>query len=208
MTSESRDGATGDLVPRPDPTLLTTQQLLREMSALKELLFTRLEGMDRATDLLHANFTQVPSDVDRAVTHLKDLHDERFTSIETQFRERDVRVEQTARDTKVAVDAALQAAEKAANAQYGSFAQSIEKSEAATAKQIDALNAALQAAAGALDAKINDSKDRLTRIESYGIGRVETQDRAQSQGNVQVGWLIGAGGLLLGLGSFAYALVK
>jgi len=36
-----------DWRPVPDPTLLTTQQLLRELAALRELLETRIDGLDR-----------------------------------------------------------------------------------------------------------------------------------------------------------------
>ena len=36
-----------DWRPIPDPTLLTTQQLLRELAALRELLETRIDSLDR-----------------------------------------------------------------------------------------------------------------------------------------------------------------
>jgi len=201
-TGESMRDGEPDRVPRPDPTTLTTQQLLREMNALKELVSVQLGALATATNLQRETMEAAHNALRDQIIHLRELHSERFESIDKQFLERDVRVEQTARDTKVAVDAALQAAEKAANAQYQSFAQSIDKSETATAKQIDALNAALQAATAALDAKINDGKDRLTRIESYGIGRVETNKETQGNNSMTIsiiGGLVGIGGLVLGL---------
>ena len=36
-----------DLVPRPDPTLLTTSQLIREVTALKELIYVQFEARDQ-----------------------------------------------------------------------------------------------------------------------------------------------------------------
>jgi len=51
-----------DRRPVPDPTILTTQQLQREVAALKEIIFTRLDANDKAVELLHADVTRVPTD--------------------------------------------------------------------------------------------------------------------------------------------------
>jgi hypothetical protein len=171
MSNDQDNGETGATwKPRPDPTLLTTQQLLRELAGLKEIVFTRLDAMDKAVELFDMNLTRVPTETDKAIEHLKELHEEKFTSVQTQFKERDVRVEQTARDTKVAVDAALQAAEKAVGKQNESFALSIEKSENATIKQIDQQGQLIATTTKALDDKITDVKDRLTRLEGKSEG--------------------------------------
>ncbi len=44
----------GGWQPVPDPTKLTTEQLRRELATLREILETRLHGMDRATELANA----------------------------------------------------------------------------------------------------------------------------------------------------------
>ena len=85
----------GDRVPIPDPTLLTTQALIREIAALKEVVFTRLDGMDEAIRIFNANITRVPTDTDKQIQHLKELHDEKFTASEDKFVERDTRASQT-----------------------------------------------------------------------------------------------------------------
>ncbi len=41
----------GEWRPVPDPTKLTTDQLRRELAALREIIETRLDGMDRAIGL-------------------------------------------------------------------------------------------------------------------------------------------------------------
>jgi hypothetical protein len=91
----------GNRVPIPDPTLLTTVQLNREIAAvrdiisgLKEIVFTRLDGMDKALELSNHNLSRVPSEVERQVDHLKEVNSERFRSIDIQFVERDSRAEQ------------------------------------------------------------------------------------------------------------------
>jgi tetrahydromethanopterin S-methyltransferase subunit G len=45
--TEQRHSPEDDHKPVPDPTVLTTQALLREIAALKELVLARLDGLDR-----------------------------------------------------------------------------------------------------------------------------------------------------------------
>jgi len=172
-------GEDGRRVPVPDPTALTTAALLREIASLKELVFTRLDGVEAKQDSFNEAITKTPTDVDKQVQHLKELHEEKFVSIATQFKERDIRTEQTARDSKVAVDAALQAAKEAVAEQNKSSALAISKSEAATVKQIDQIQTQISTSTKGLDDKISDIKDRLTRIEGDAVGSAEqkiTQD--------------------------------
>lgn len=161
-------------VPIPDPTILTTVQLNREIAALKEVVFTRLDGMDKALNLVNDVALRVPSAVDSAISHLRDLHEEKFKSIALQFSERDTRSEQGSRDSKVAVDAALQAAKEAFVEQNKSSALAIAKSESATMKQIDQLGAMIQTTYSGTNDKIDDIKSRLTLIEGKGFGVVAT----------------------------------
>src|SRR5579859_5246367 len=122
-----------DLRPVPDPTVLTTQQLQREIGTSRELVEalasgmqrvfeTRLDAMDKAIQLLQAETDRAPARIVQVVDHLRSVHDEKFRSIDKQFLERDTRTEQTSRDSKVAVDAALQAAKEAVGEQNKSNA--------------------------------------------------------------------------------------
>jgi hypothetical protein len=153
-----------------DPSSLTTQQLWREIAALKELVFIRLEGIEKAIKVAHDDLVRVPTDVMKQVGNLRDLHEEKFASVQKQFQERDERVKQNAQDTKVAVDAALQAAKELVALQNISLAQSSAKQEASFSKQIDAQGLLIQTTAKASDDKIDDLKDRMTRIEGRGEG--------------------------------------
>ena len=143
--------------PSPDPTLLTTEQLLREIEHLRAFLVGRLEAMDKAMVIFNENITRVPTDTDKQIQHLKELHDEKFESIKIQFIERDTRTEQTSRDSKVAVDAALQAAKEAVGEQNKSSALAIAKSEASTIKQIDQQGLLISTATKALEDKSHTS---------------------------------------------------
>lgn len=189
----------GGLRPIPDPSVLTTQQLMREIELLKELLQTddnatrlllesndhavrdiletRLNAMDKAIELLQQKADKVPSEVDLKTTSLKDLLFEKFSTvdalfrgIETQFEERDTRVKESAVATSTAVAAALQAAKEAVGEQNKSFTLSIDKSEAATTKQIDAITTNHQTEIRALYALIGELQKRLDRQEGQGSG--------------------------------------
>jgi len=210
-------GSVDGLVPRPDPTLLTTAQLTRETAALHALLDAesggraavlngRIDAVERAGVLLQVIADRTPAQIDDKVANLKTLHDERFRSIQLQFDERDVRTEQTSRDSKVAVDAALQAAKEAVGEQNKSSALAIAKSDAATTKQIDQLGTLIQSTIAGINAQISDQKERLTRIEGEGSGRQteDTTHRSVSSNTVSllsvvIGSLIGLGGLAVAL---------
>ena len=169
-----------ELRPVPDPTILTTQQLLREIASAREVIEARLDGMDKAIELLQASSDRYPDFVHQAVGRLQELHEEKFRSIEVQFKERDTRTEQTSRDSKVAVDAALSAQVKSVDAQNISNSLAISKSEAGFTKQIDQIGALIGATGKATDDKIDDIKTRLNSIEiranafeSRSTGKVE-----------------------------------
>lgn len=163
----------GSMMPVPDPTALTTAALSREINALKELFEIRLNGLDRATDLLQAAANRGPSInvIEERVSSMATLVEEKFfsvqaqqvekfDSIQVQFRERDTRGEQTSRDSKIAIDAALQAAKEA-----------VGKSEVSTIKSIDQIVALIQTMNKASDDKMNDIKDRFGTLENKSPGQ-------------------------------------
>ncbi len=183
--------------PIPDPTVLTTQQLQREIATSRELveskisgfkdtIETRLAAMDKAITLLQTQTDRLPALILDAVKQLQNLHEEKFRSIETQFVERDTRTEQTSRDSKVAVDAALQAAKEAVGEQNKSNALAIAKSEATFTKQIDQIGVLISTLQKGLDEKIDDLRLRMQVTESVKKG-----------GNEVWAIVIGTAGLLL-----------
>lgn len=189
--------------PVPDPTVLTTAALTREIASLKEIVFTRLDGMDEAVKLFHAALTRTPTDVDKQISHLKALHSEKFDGVQLQFKERDTRAEQISKDSKVAVDAALQAAKEAVGEQNKSSSLAIAKSEAATTKQIDQIALLISATNKATDGKINDLKERLDR--GGGVDNGKTIQRESTQKNNSM--IIAAIATIISVGSLITTIV-
>jgi hypothetical protein len=202
---------------------LTTDQLRREITALRELLEGRIGASEKVADLVQKTMDARSEKVAVEIKHLERLHDERFdgvvgrydekfASVETQFKERDTRTDQAA-TTKTAVDAALQAQKEDVAKQYGSAAAAVAKSETATAKSIDQL-AELMATTTAgvvkqisdmkdgLNTTISDMKDRITVIESKALGGVGASDygfKVLAGLGVVVSMLIGIGGIVVAL---------
>ncbi len=227
--AEMRPTNNSGSVPVPDPTILTTQALLREIESLSERMahddnnmlqliqskldgvIIRIDGNDTAVRLLRDGNDKVPLAITSAVENLKMLHDEKFLSVETKFEERDKRADQTSRDSKVAVDAALKAQQEAFSEQNKSSALAISKSEASTTKQIDQIGSNIALLAKAIDDKVADIKDRLTKIESIALGvmaqKTETSQVSQVQGVGQnlIGMIVMG---LIAAGALAVAILK
>lgn len=184
-----------------DPSTLTTQLVWREVLHLKELFESRISAVEKSIEVAHEDLVRVPTEVQRAVGTLEALDNEKFVSIEKQFKERDVRVEQTARDTKTAVDAALAAQEKAVGKQNESFSLATAKSETAITKQIDQLGVLLGNATKGLEDKINDVKDRLTRLEGsdYGAESSKLSQRSSTNSIIAlIALFIAVAGIIIG----------
>ena len=58
--------------PIPDPTILTTEQLRRELAILREIIETRLDGMDRATQLASVQVAGISQEVEQVRDRLRE----------------------------------------------------------------------------------------------------------------------------------------
>ena len=159
-----------DQRPTPDPTILTTEQLLREVAG--------------ATNLMQTEITGLRSNID-----------EQFKSVSTQFMliERQ-RVEQKA-DTEKAVQAALSAAKEAVKEQTAASDRSITKSETAMTEQLKQLNVTFTTAIGGVNDKHEDLKSRVDRGEGATTGYAAMYSALLGGG----GLLIGLGAVVYNL---------
>ncbi len=151
-----RDLAQDDRRPVPDPTILTTQALYREVAALQELIEQSIIGQGKVID-------------------------QQFYKVEQQFElvERQ-RVEQK-KDTKDAVDAALTAQKEAVREQTSASERSIAKSEAATNKQLEQLAATFQTSNASLLARIDELKERIVDVDRKAEGVAQQKVGAREE---------------------------
>lgn len=144
------------IVPVPDPTILTTQSLFREIAALKELVSAQIAA---TANIFEERIKQVIARTD-----------EIFARIDVQFIERDKRTEQLSIASSTAIAAALQAAKEAVGAQNTSNAISITKSETSMLESLRQLRDLFQADSRATNDKINDIKSRIDKGEGKNTG--------------------------------------
>lgn len=191
-------------LPVPDPTVLTTQLVDRALAAYREVVESRLNGMDEATRLLASELTlarqtadqrslRSRDDLDRSVHALRevlsgdiknvaDVTSEKFNAVDTRFQERDTRTQQAADESRISLDAALAAAKEAVSEQNKANTEAIRKSELATQKQIDSLIALMTTANKSVEDKISDLKSRLDRGEGQTTGAADSH--AESRLNI------------------------
>jgi hypothetical protein len=148
--SDANIGETGDIRPIPDPTLLTTAALLREVARLEALMDERMRG-------------------------ISSLQNEKFRRVEQQFElVEQQRVEQKS-DTKAAVDAALTAQKEAVKEQTIASERAIAKSEAATSKQLEQLGATFTTAFDGVRRDMDGIRERIGAIEQRKLGAQEVR---------------------------------
>lgn len=158
-----------------DPTALTTDLLRREIAGLREIIEMRLDGMDRATQLLSDNVIARQVMTDKQIINLGDLHGEKLAGVNRQIECLDLRLEHAGNARGATFDAALQALKEAVWAQNTSNAAAIAKTEVAMAKQIDSMQAIIQSSNNALSGRVNDLKERVDRSEASTVGAHDTR---------------------------------
>lgn len=179
---EAAKGGGSNNTGAPDPSNATTQMILREIGALKELqaaqkeLFEqRIMAIDKAVDLAHDDFVRGPTNLEREISTVMkvfdtklEIRDERFDSVEAQFIERDQRFHQGSTDNKAAVDAALQAAK-----------ESVSKSEMGFTKQIEQQGVMIHTVKSELEKRIEDVKERVTEMAASRTGGLEVRKESR-----------------------------
>lgn len=184
-------------IPVPDPSVLTTAQLQREVAHVTELYNARFDETAKAITLLQAFADKSPTTavLEQEIIALTGIVDERFKGVEKQFIERDKRTEQLSLADKTAIAAALQAQKEAAGAQAESNAASTAKQELAFTKLLEQIQQTQSATNKSTDDKINALTGRMDRGEGHGKGIGDMW-----------GWIVAGGMFLLAVASFTMKL--
>jgi hypothetical protein len=205
VTAADDPRAPADWRPVPDPTTLTTEQLRRELSALREILTARLDGMDRATSLLSETVNRTPTVIQTEISHVRELVEEKFSSVDQRFDERDVRTDQAAKASKEALDAALLAAKELVSQQNEANAAAADKAEQSTIKQIDQIGIRIDTMQKALDDRLTELKERIDRGEGSDSGAATRR----TEQRLDLGQLVAVAAVIVAIVSVVlYALKK
>lgn len=180
MPNESQDWR-----PRPDPTVLTTEQLHREIAALESRIGSEVSALKT---LLEASIRSVTTILDGKTEELEtkvscatDLSDTRFDRIDTRF---DVierhRVEQK-EDTDKRLGYVIDTLKERADEHYKSNRALIEKSEQSVLDTIAKQGDSFQASVAGLITRNDDLKERVGKIENIKEGAQEQKTEGRQQ---------------------------
>lgn len=150
-------------MPRPDPTELTTQMVLREVDTLEDKMNSAINTLK---ELNESRLLDAAS-----------LRDEKFRAIDKTFlAAENLRIEQKG-DSKTGLDAALAAQKEAASEQNKSNTLAISKSEMATTETINKLAELFKTTTDGIIQQITDVKDRITKTEAVKVGATEERTK-------------------------------
>lgn len=160
------DKPSPDWRPRPDPTLLTTAALEREIATLEKLLTVklageiakleaRLMGMDRALILLQTEADKMPEEVETKIAALKETVKQQFASVQIQFVDRTSLYEEL-KDTYKERFAGVQT----------QFTDQAKLYQESTLSGKEAISAALQAAKEAVNKSEVSTKEQLAQLST------------------------------------------
>lgn len=174
-----------------DPTELTTQLTIREISALKELVFSRLDAIEKATAVAHDDMVRFPTDIQKAVHAARELLESRIRLKDEKIKWLDriyglevahlkekfemverYRIEQKS-DTRTAVDDALKAAKELVFQQNQSNAAATLKTELTFSKLIDQQAQVSQTTTNNFNQRIADIKESQSKSEGKGAGATQ-----------------------------------
>jgi hypothetical protein len=208
------DGSGSDVVPRPDPTRLTTLAVDRALSGFRELIEARLDGIDRATDLVAKDSARIAAsqernrellrdDVARQLEALERLIDERFARVDDRFADRDASTKLAAEESRIQLKAALDAAKEVVGEQNKFISRVMEKSEGQWAKQIDAMVALMDERQRTNDQRYQDLKERL----DLGGGLLAGAQEQRTEARLSTGQMLVAAMVLIGIFGLAITLL-
>jgi hypothetical protein len=138
-------------IPVPDPSVLTTEHLRREVAGLRELIESKLTAASAETASHVRSLEAIPGKIDAAIRALRELEDirvaalvERFTDADLRYKERfdaaDLRYQQRYDASDKALAAAGQAAQAGINAALAAAKEAVQAASVSAEKAVAAQN--------------------------------------------------------------------
>ncbi len=158
------------LVPVPDPTVMTTEQLDRTVDALRDYVNTqikyvdeRFRGIDEASKVLADTVSRFPTEMQREIGHVREL----MTKDEVHAKELIKAHDGHDREMALLREASSQ---KAIDKAEGATQKAIDKTETATVAALTRLEALFGATTGPINKNLDDLKSRMDRLEAAKLG--------------------------------------
>lgn len=164
-----------------DPAVLTTDQLRREMLMLRELLETRLGANEKAADVFADNLTRVPSALDREISKLTILINEKFDGVQRQLVDRDKRAESIMAASQQSIETALRSVAEAGKI----FQTQVNQMPTETAKSIDHLRGLQQEKFDSIQRQFDERDIRSRASETAASVAVTAALQAQKEAAAQ-----------------------
>jgi len=131
----------------------------------------RLNGMDRATDVLATTVSQVPTNLQTAVHELNNSMNLRFQGVDDHFTLIDKATERQRHDAELAASALARAQERSTEALAAANTEAIRRSDEHTADKIQKNEESQLAGQKSLSDKIDLADQRMGRLEQ-AIGAI------------------------------------
>jgi len=178
-----------------------------KLQALRDLMTSRLDSMDRASIVLADNVNRVPTLLDRETARLTGLFEEKTSHLRDTLKERDNQAHEDKATAATAVSVALNSLKELINSQNTANAIAIGKAEASVSHDLEALNTLISATKDGLNNEINNLKQRLDRGEGMSRGQKELRQEDHMAAGTIVGMVTGTVGVLaLIVAVFTYAM--
>lgn len=172
-----------DLVPRPDPTRLTTEALLREIANLRELLVARIETAEAKLDRAEQHHMETHQ-------HDAELRVEQHRAFTRELELFDRRVEAALGSRDKALDVALIAVKEQLVALQSSNAATTEKADALVRSELSAVNARLTDMQERFDGKLEGVKEASTESRGRVAGREYSTAQAVTVAGLVIAFLV------------------
>lgn len=167
--------------PLPQVSLVTNEQLIREIYHLKVLIDARIEGTEETQAVLKEKINGFHGALDRECSKILSLMGEKFNAVDIQIRERDMRFQMIDNNQKESaivmvktssesITAALEAQKRLSEQTNASNNLAINKSEIATGKELEGIKTLLTSYNNTANDKIANINARLDRTEGRATG--------------------------------------
>jgi hypothetical protein len=180
----------GDVVPRPDPTILTTQQLATSIAALRELFAAEIRAVQRQVDDTASLREQMIVRGKEAMANLQLLLTAEMAALRQQIHERDTRSDLALAERRAALSTALDAAKDALDQTKIAFSDRMAHLQELFDEQIRSIQGRFAQSDVAIAAALQAAKEAVTEQNRSNSAAIQKSENAVGEQIRQINELI------------------